>query len=168
MAADDLRVPRTCFDSRTPRDRRDTNATFSNRALGAAERGVSRVRINVLPCAIIARPEHIRILIEAERAYLIHYAADARVVLDHRIGEFALRGGLMFELGSRHVRLMHLHEIDAHEKWRRRVNVALKIVERRLLDILVKEGNADETLVRCVDVLSVDLEVLVGCLTSIG
>ena len=70
-----------------------TNATFSNRALGAAERRVARVRINVLPCAIIARPEDIRILIEAERAYLIHDAADARVVLDDRIGDICSSRG---------------------------------------------------------------------------
>ena len=37
---------------------------------------------------------------------------------------------------------------------------AVEIVERRLLDVFVEEGNADDALVRRVDVLAVDLEVL--------
>ena len=41
-------------------------------------------------------------------------------------------------------------------------------VERRLLDVLVEEGNADHPLVGRVDVLAVDLEVLLGGLARLA
>ena len=60
----------------------------------------------------------------------------------------------------RHVRLVHLHEVDAHEERLVGLGRAVEIVERRLLDVLVEEGDADDALVGRVDVLAVDLEVL--------
>lgn len=74
----------------------------------------------------------------------------------------------MLELGSRHVRLVHLHEVDVHEERCCRLAVAIKIIQRSLLDVFVEERNADDTPVGGVDVLSVDLEVLVRGLAGIA
>jgi transposase InsO family protein len=48
------------------------------------------------------------------------------VVLHNRIGELALGQRLLFELGSRQIRLMHLHEVDAHEERLGRLRVAVE------------------------------------------
>jgi hypothetical protein len=100
--------------------------------------------------------------VEAKSAHLVHDAADAGIELDDRIGILTLGHGLMDVVRVRHVRLMHLHEIDAHEEALRRPRVAIEIVEGRLLDIGVEEGNADHALLAAdhgrVDILAVDLE----------
>ena len=101
--------------------RRNAIAALAHRALGAAERRIARIGINVLPGTVVRRPEHVGVLVEAERTDLVHDAADARVVLHDRVGIFALRERLVLELGCRHVRLMHLHEVDAHEERLRRL-----------------------------------------------
>ena len=72
------------------------------------------------------------------------------------------------EFRRRHVGLMHLHEVDAHEERIVRMRVLVEIVERGLLDIFVKERDADDALVRRVDILPVDLEVLVRRLAGLA
>jgi hypothetical protein len=68
------------------------------------------------------------------------------------------------EVRVRHVRLVHLHEVDAHEE--RLVRVLrrfVEIVDGRLLHVLVEERNPDATgtpFLRRVHVLTVDLEFL--------
>jgi hypothetical protein len=51
-----------------------------------------------------------------------------------------------------------LHEIDAHEKRRVGLGRPLEVLERRLLDVGVKERNPYDALLRRVDILAVDLE----------
>jgi hypothetical protein len=65
----------------------------------------------------------------------------------------------VLEVRVRHVWLVHLHEIDAHEERLARFGRLVQILDSRLLDIFVEERNADHALVRGVDVLTVDLEV---------
>ena len=85
-------------------------------ALGPTIGRIACVGKHVLPGAVVGRPEHVGVLVEAERADPVHDMADARVVLDDRVAELALRGRFADVLRRRHVRLMHLHEIDAHEE----------------------------------------------------
>ena len=66
----------------------------------------------------------------------------------------------MDEVGVRHVRLVHLHEVDAHEERLAGLGRPVEVLERRLLDVLVEERDADDALRRRVDVLAVDLELL--------
>ena len=85
---------------------------------------------------------------------------------------FDLRHRLMLEFRRRHVRLVHLHEVDAHEEGLRRAAVAIEIIDRRPLDVLVVERNADHALFavdhRRIDVLAVDLEFLFRRLPGIA
>ena len=82
-----------------PGDRRNAVAAFAHGALGAAERRVAGIGIDVLPGAVVGRVEDQRVLVEAERAELVHDAADAGVELDDRIGVFALGHRLVDEVG---------------------------------------------------------------------
>ncbi len=73
----------------------------------------------------------------------------------------------------RQVRLMHFHEVDAHEeRLVRRLRRLVEIVERGLLDIAVEERNADHALAavddRGVDILAVDLEIFSCRPTSVA
>ena len=87
-AAEDVVVLRAGRDlARHPGDRGNAVAAFTHGALGAAERRVAGVRIDVLPGAVVGRVEDQRILVEAERADLVHDAADAGVELDDRVGD---------------------------------------------------------------------------------
>src|SRR6516164_9279940 len=74
----------------------------------------------------------------------------------------------MNEVRMRQVRLMDFHEVDAHEKWLGRTRVAVEIVQRSLFDIGVQERNADNTLLRCVDVFAVDLELFTRGLSCVA
>jgi hypothetical protein len=74
----------------------------------------------------------------------------------------------MNEVRMRQVRLVHLHEVDAHEKWLGRTRVAVEKVQRSLFDIGVQERNADNTLLRCVDVFAVDLELFTRWLSCVA
>ena len=80
----------------------------------------------------------------------------------------ALRQGLMNEVRMWQVRLMDLHEIDAHEEGLRRTCVAVEIVERCLFDITIQERNADDALLWRVDVLAIDLELFLSWLPCIS
>ena len=75
-------------------------------------------------------------------------------------------------VGVRHVRLVHLHEVDAHEDRLARIRIAIEIVERRLFDVAVEERNADDAFAAVddgrVDVLTVDLEFLTRRLARIA
>ena len=84
------------------------------------------------------------------------------------IAELALRRRLALIVRRRHVRLVHLHEIDVHEERLRCMRMLVEIVERRFFDIAVKEGDADHALVRRIDILTVDLEVLVRGLAGVA
>src|SRR5262249_16031542 len=103
-------------------------------------------------------------LVEPERTNLVQYPADPRVVLDDRVSIFALRERLMLEFGGGHVRLMRLHEVDAHEERLGRSRDASEIVERSLFNITVVKGNPNGTCGavddRRINVLTVDLEFL--------
>src|SRR5262249_9099746 len=153
--ADDVGVLRTGLDPRTPCNGRNAVAALTHGALGAAEWRIASIWVNVLPGAIVARPKDVSVLIETKRANLVHDPADPRIILNDRIRVFALRERFFLEFGGRHVRLMHLHEVDAHEERLCRIRVAVEIVERCLLDILIEERNAHNTLLRRVDVLTV-------------
>ena len=74
--------------ARPHRDRRNTIATFADRTLGATERRVTGVRIDILPCTVVGRVENQRVLIHAGLAQLVHDAADAGVELDDRMSIF--------------------------------------------------------------------------------
>ena len=65
---------------------------------------------------------------------------------------------MWIEVGVRHVRLVHLHEVDAHEERLVGFGRLVEILKRRLLDILVEERNPDHALFGRVDILAVDLE----------
>ena len=67
----------------------------------------------------------------------------------------------MLVVGVRQVRLVHLHEVDAHEERLARAGRPVEIIERRLLDVAIEERDPDHALRGRVDVLTVDLEVLV-------
>ncbi len=85
------------------------------------------------------------------------------VEFHHRVGIFALGHGFVDEFGRRHVRLVHLHEIDVDVE--RLVRVLRGIIEkfqRCLFDVAVKEGNSNDAFLGSVDILAVDLEVLLG------
>ena len=71
-------------------------------------------------------------------------------------------------VGVRHVRLVHLHEVDAHEDRLGRIRIAVEVVDRRLFDITVEERNADHALRGRIDILPVDLEVLASQLPGIA
>ncbi len=68
----------------------------------------------------------------------------------------------------RHVRLMHLHEVDAHEDRFARIGIAVEIVDRRLFDIAVEERDADHALRGRIDILAVDLELLLHRLPGVA
>ena len=75
----------------------------------------------------------------------------------------------MLELRRRQVRLVDLHEVDVDEE--RLIGVLRRVfqeLQARLLDVLVQERNADDALVRRVDVLAVDLPVLLGRLAGVA
>src|SRR5262249_10512539 len=74
----------------------------------------------------------------------------------------------MLELGSRQVWLMHLHEIDAHEDRLVRPGHLVEVLERRLLDIFVKERNAAHSTVGCFHVLTVNREILMRWLPCVS
>ena len=146
-AADDVVVLRAGRDlAGHPGDGRNAVAAFAHRALGAAERRVAGVGIDVLPGAVVGRVEDERVLVEAERADLVHDAADPGVELDDRVGVLALGQRLVDVVRVRHVRLVHLHEVDVHEERLGRLGRSVEIVERRLLDVAVEERNADDAL----------------------
>jgi hypothetical protein len=63
---------------------------------------------------------------------------------------------------------VHLHEVDVDEEGLAGVlRHLVEELERRLLDVAVEEGNADDALLGRVDVLAVDLEVLLGLLAGL-
>ena len=70
-------------------------AAFAHGALGAAERRVAGIGVNILPGAVVRGPEDVGVLVEAERADLVHDPADPRVVLDEGIGVLALGHGFV-------------------------------------------------------------------------
>ena len=74
----------------------------------------------------------------------------------------------MDEIGVRQVRLVHLHEVDAHEERCARPGCPLEVLERRFLDVFVKERNPHDALRRRVDVLAVNLEVFFGLLAGLA
>ena len=61
---------------------------------------------------------------------------------------------------GRHVRLVHLHEVDAHEERLAGLGGLVEIVDRSLLDVFIEKGNPDQLLIRGIDVLAVDFELL--------
>ncbi len=63
---------------------------------------------------------------------------------------------------------MHLHEVDAHEERFASRCGLIEVLGRCLFDILIEEGDADDTLLGGVDVLSIDLEVLARGLPRIS
>src|SRR5207249_7373921 len=81
QAADDVVVPRSGLDLRAPGHRGHAVAALTHGALGAAERGVAGVWVHVLPGAVVGGPEHVRVLVEAERADLVQDATDPGVIL---------------------------------------------------------------------------------------
>src|SRR5262249_41710655 len=89
--ADDVRILRPGLDPGAPRKRWNAVAALAQRALGAAERRVAGIWIDVLPGAVVRCPEHVRILIESKRSDLVQYSADPCVVFDDRVGVFAFR-----------------------------------------------------------------------------
>ena len=115
--AEDLVVLRCRLDlARPPGDRRHAVAAFADGALGAAERGVAGIGIDVLPGTVVGRVEDQRVLVEAERAELVHDAADPGVEFDDRVGVLGLGHRLVDVVRVRQVRLVHLHEVDVHEE----------------------------------------------------
>src|ERR1700733_346362 len=78
QTTDDLGILDIWLDLGTPGDGRYADTAFADRAFGAAERRISRVRVNVLPGTVVGGPKHIGVLVEAERTDLVHNAADAR------------------------------------------------------------------------------------------
>ena len=75
----------------------------------------------------------------------------------------------------RHVRLVHLHEVDVHEEGRVRLCRLVEIVERRLFDIAVEKRDTNHAIriifggrVGGVNVLAVDLEFLDRSFTRIA
>src|SRR3546814_11983385 len=64
-----------------------------------------------LPGALIGSVEDQGVLVDTQLAHLVHDASDAGVELHNAVGVLGLRQRLVLELGRRHVRLMHLHEI---------------------------------------------------------
>src|SRR5262249_1685319 len=112
-------------------------------AFGAAEWSVAGVGIDILPSAVIGCPEDVSVLVETQCPHLVHYPADAGVVLDDRIGVLAFRRRFMHELGSRQIRLVHLHEIDAHEEWLAGFRCSVEIIDRRFLNVIIEERDPD-------------------------
>src|SRR5262249_26782770 len=94
--------------------------------------------------------------------------ANTRIILDYRVAELALDQRLVDKIGVRNIRLVNLHEIDAHEEWLRRTGVAIEIVERRSLDVGVQIRNADDALLRRIDVFAVDFEFLTRRLSGVA
>ena len=156
------------LDAGPPGEGRHALAAFAHGALRAAVGRIARVREHVLPGAVVRRPEHIGGLVEAERAELVHDVTDARVILDDGIAELRLDRRLSLVLRRRKVRLVHLHEVDAHEEGLRRMGMLVEIIERRLLDIFVEERDADHALLGRVHILAVDLEVLMRRLARVA
>ena len=67
---------------------------------------------------------------------------------------------------------MHLHEVDVDEEGLVGLRGRLKELQRRLLDIAVEEGNADDACLpvdhRRVDIFAIDLELLMRRLPRLG
>src|SRR5271170_7423703 len=67
-----------------------------------------------------------------------------------------------------HVRLVRLHEVDAHEEWLVGFAYLVKIVRGGLFDVPIEEWDSDDALFRRVNILSVDLEFLMRLLACIA
>ena len=93
---------------------------------------------------------------------------DARVSLDDGVRVFGLGWGLVDELRGGQVRLVNLHEIDAHEERFAGFGCLIQIFGRRLLYVLVQERNADDAFLRGIHILAVDLELLFRLLARVA
>ena len=104
QAADDLRVAPSRLDrAGPPGDGRDAVAALPDSAFGSAEGCIARVWINVLPRAIVCRPDDQRVLIQAELTNLVEDLPDPSVGFNDRIRILGFRGGLFNEIGMRQI-----------------------------------------------------------------
>src|SRR5215475_335881 len=94
--------------------------------------------------------------------------ANTRISLNYGVAEFALDHRLVDKIGVRQIWLVHLHEIDAHEERLRRTSVAIEIIERGSLNIGVQIRDADNALLRRIDVFTIDLELLTRRLSGVA
>jgi hypothetical protein len=80
--ADDLGVAPSGFDRRgPPRDRRDTVAAFVVSSFRSPKRCVTAIRVDVLPGAVIGRPDDQRLLFDPELPDLVENEADIVIQL---------------------------------------------------------------------------------------
>src|SRR5262249_20104515 len=167
-ATDNVVVPRASLDFWTPSNGRHAVATFTTGPFGPTKRSVTRVRVHILPSTVIGGPKHISVLVESQRPHFVHYTANTGVSLDYGVGKFGFCHRLLDKVGMRQIWLVNLHEIDAHEERLRRTSVAIEIVERRSLDISVQIRNADNALLRRIDVFTIDFELLTRRLPGVA
>ena len=157
------------LDLRPPGDRGNAVAALADGALRAAERRVAGVGVNVLPGAVVGRPENVGVLVETERANLVQDTADAGVGLDDGVGILGLGHGFVHEVRMRHVRLVNLHEVDAHEERLAGFGRLVEILERRLLDVVVEERDPDDALLRaCSTYWPLTLNSSFGCFAGVA
>ena len=149
--------------ARPPGDSRNAAAALAVGAFGAAEWRIAGIRIDVLPGAVIGGPYHKGVFIDPQLAQLIHDMANAGIHFHHRVGVFALRHRLADVIRIRHVRLVVLHKVDAHEERFGRFCVCFEIVQRGLLDVAVEEWDPDHALFaindRGIHILAVNFEL---------
>ena len=130
-----------CDRARPPGDRRDPAATLVVGALRPPERRVAAVRVDVLPCAVVRRPDDERVLLDPQLADLVDDHADVMVELDERVEVLALAHRLSDEVGVGQVRLVQLRRVQVQEERIVAVGVRVEIVGRVLDRLLVDEGD---------------------------
>ena len=74
----------------------------------------SNVGIHVLLDAPVTRPESVSGLVGIKCADLVRDMSDLDVILHHRVRVLGLGQRLVDGVGGRQVRLVYLHEVDAH------------------------------------------------------
>ena len=141
-------------------DGRDAVATFAHGALGTTERRITGIRVNVLPCAVVGGPEDDGVVLEPQFVELVDDVPDAGIKFDHRVRIFRFGNRFVLKIGMRKVGLMNLHEVHIDEE--RRIGFLCRFFEeldRGFFNIAVKIGNADNTLVRGINILAIDFEI---------
>src|SRR5262245_37000841 len=89
-APDDVIVLGPGFDLGPPGHGRNAIPSLPVGALGAAERCVARVGVDVLPGTVVGGPEHVGVLVEAELTHLVQDVAESWTGLAEPVGTMAV------------------------------------------------------------------------------
>src|SRR5262245_19029951 len=89
-APDDVVVLGPSLDLGPPGHGRNAIPSLPVGALGAAERCVARVGVDVLPGTVVGGPEHVGVLVEAELTHLVQDVAESWTGLAEPVGTMAV------------------------------------------------------------------------------